>query len=90
MSCLPVSLIIFTWRSNKRKKLYSTKYVAVSKCSRNYFISDKYERAPLFKLYFLQNSPLLQLRTSASDCKGAENIPGSRFVKAVSALPSHS
>jgi len=63
--------------------------VAASKCSRNHFISEKYETAQLFKLYFLQNSPLLQLRTSAGDCKGVGNIPGSYFVKAVSALPSH-
>jgi len=29
---------------------------------------------------FLQNSALLQLYTSASNCKGVENIPGSHFV----------
>jgi len=64
--------------------------VAASKCSRDYFISEKYETAPLFKLYFLQNIPLLQLRTSASHCKDVGNISGNHFVKAVSALPSHS
>jgi hypothetical protein len=36
---------------------------------------------------FLQNSPLVQLDTDASDCKGVVNIPGSNFVKAFSALP---
>jgi len=43
-----------------------------------------------FKLQFLQNSPLAHLYTSVSDCKGVGNIPGSYFVKAFSALPSHS
>jgi len=32
---------------------------------------------------------LLQIYTSASDCLGFGNIPGSHFVKAYSALPSH-
>ena len=32
----------------------------------------------------------MQLYTSASDCKCVGNIPGSHFVKAFSALPSHS
>ena len=34
-----------------------------------------------FKLRFLQNSPLLQLYTSANDYKGVGDIPGSLFVK---------
>ena len=43
-----------------------------------------------FKVHYLSNSPLVQLNTSASDCKGAGNIPESHFVNAFSALPSHS
>jgi len=65
-------------------------YVGASKCFRNHFISAKYKPEQSFKLQFLQNSPLAHLHTSASDCKGVENIHGSHFVKAFSALPSHS
>jgi len=43
-----------------------------------------------FKLQFLQNISLVQLYTFASDCKGVGKIPSSHFVKAFSALPSHS
>ena len=32
----------------------------------------------------------MQLYISASDCKVVGNIPGTHFVKAFSALPSHS
>jgi len=34
--------------------------------------------------------PFVRLYTSASDCTGFENIPGSHFVEAFSARPSHS
>jgi len=64
--------------------------VVASKCSRNHFISEKYTTVQSFKLGFLQNSLLVQLYTSDSDCKGIGNIPGSNFVKAFSALPSNS
>ena len=37
----------------------------------------------LFKLTFLENSSLVQLYTSASDCKGVENIHGSHFMKPI-------
>jgi hypothetical protein len=57
---------------------------------RNHFISAKYKPVQSFKLQFLQNSPLAHLYTSAIDCKGVGNIPGTHFVKAFSALPSHS
>ena len=43
-----------------------------------------------FKFHFLRNSPIVQIHTSASDCKCVGNAPGSHFVKAFSALPSHS
>jgi len=62
--------------------------VVASKCSRNRFISEKYKTVQLFKLQFLQNSPLVQLFTSASG-KGIGNVLGSHFVKAFSALSSH-
>jgi hypothetical protein len=54
--------------------------VVASKYSQNHFISEKYKTVQLFKLQFLQNNPLVQLDTSASDSKGVENIPGSHFV----------
>ena len=49
-------------------------------------MSEKYRRSQLFKLLVLQKSPLVQLYTSASHCKGDGNILGSHFVKAFSAL----
>jgi len=62
--------------------------MVASKYSRNRFISEK--KMQSFKLHFLQNSPLVQLHTSAGDCKGIGGMPGSHFVKAFSALMSHS
>jgi len=56
--------------------------VVTLRCSHNYFIYEKYKTIQSFKLYFLQNSPILQLYISTSDCKGVGNIPGSNFVKA--------
>jgi len=64
--------------------------VVASKCSRNHFISEKYKTVQSFKLQFLQNSPLVQIYISASDCKGIGNMPGNHSVKAFSALLSHS
>jgi len=43
-----------------------------------------------FKLKFLENNSLVQLNTSASDCKGVENFQGSHFMNSFSAVPSHS
>jgi len=57
-----------------------------SKCSENHFIFEKYKTLQPFKLHFLRNSPLVQLYTYASNCKGIGNIPGGHFVKAFSAL----
>jgi hypothetical protein len=57
-------------------------FTVALKCSWNHFISEKYKRVKSFKLYFLQNSPLVQLYTPASDCKGVGNIPGSHLVRA--------
>ena len=57
------------------------------KYSRNHFISETYKTVKARKLYFLQNGPVLQHYTSASNSKGVGNIPGSHFVKAFSALP---
>ena len=55
-----------------------------SECSRNHFISEIYKTVQLFKLHFLQDSPLVQTCTSVSYCKEVGNIPGSHFVKAFS------
>jgi len=52
-----------------------------------YFLEMKTVQS--FKLHFLQNSNLVPIYTSASDCKGVENIPGNHFMKAFSVLPSH-
>jgi len=38
-----------------------------------------------FKLYFFQDLPLVQLYSSASDCKAV----GNNFVKTFSAIPLH-
>ena len=54
------------------------------------FISENYKTVQSFKLHCLQNSPLVQQYTSASDCKDAGNIPGSHFVKSFAALLLHS
>ena len=61
-----------------------------SKRSRSHFIPEKYKRVQSLKLHFLQNSPLVHVYTSSSDCKSVRNISGSKFMKAFSALPSHS
>jgi len=42
-------------------------YVVASECSWNHFISENYKTVQSFKLYFLQNSPLVQLYTSDSN-----------------------
>jgi hypothetical protein len=73
-----------TWRT------VSYVYAVASKCSQNHFISERYKTLQLFKLHFLQNSPLVQIYTYARDFKVVGNIPGTHFVKAFSALPSHS
>ena len=64
--------------------------VVASEYSQNLPVCEKYKTVQSFKLYFLQNSPLVQLYSSASNCKSVGNIPGSHFVKAFSALSSHS
>jgi hypothetical protein len=65
-------------------------YVVASKYSRTHFVYDKYKTVQSFNLHFLQNNPLVQQYTSASDWKAAGKISRSRLVKAFSALPSHS
>jgi hypothetical protein len=45
------------------------------------------KRVQSFNLYFLPNSPLVQINISASECEGVGNIPGSHFMKTFSALP---
>jgi hypothetical protein len=62
--------------------------VVASKFSWNHCISVKYKKIQLFKLCFLQNSPVLWVCTSASNCKGVENLPGSHFVKVFSSSVS--
>jgi len=48
-------------------------------------VSEKYKTLQSFKLNFL-----VELYASARNCKSVGNIPGSHFVKAFSAIPSHS
>jgi hypothetical protein len=57
-----------------------------SKYAKNHLVSEKYKTVQSFKLYFIQNSPLVQLYISTSDCKDVGNIPGSYSVKAFSAI----
>jgi len=65
-------------------------YMVASKCSGNHVFPKKYKSVRQFKLYFIQNNPIVQLYISASDFRGVINIPRSHFVKAFSALPPHS
>jgi len=60
-----------------------------SKCCRNGFISDKYERIQSCMLHLLQNRLPVPLYTSASDGKNVENISGSHIMNVFSALSSH-
>ena len=73
--CLASSVTVFTSWS------YSEVCKVSSECFQNHFISEKYATLQLFKLYFLQISPLVQLYTSDSNCKGAGNIPRSHFFE---------
>ena len=65
-------------------------YVVAAQCFQNLSICEKYKTVQSFKLHFLQNIPLVQLYTSANDCKSDGNISGSHFVKDFSALSLHS
>jgi hypothetical protein len=67
----------------------STKYAVASKCSGKIFISEKYKVVQPFKTHSFQNGPLVQLYTSASDCKNVRNTSGSHILIALSILPSH-
>ena len=58
--------------------------------SKNHFISEKYKTIQSFKLSFLENSPSVQLYTSANDYKGVSNIPGIHFVRPFLALLPYS
>ena len=64
-------------------------YMAASECSRSRLISEKFQTVQSFTLHFHRNSRLMQIPSSASDCKGVTNIPGSHLGEAFSALPSH-
>jgi hypothetical protein len=68
---------------------YCSIYTVASKCSWNHFSSQNYKAVKSSKLRFLQNSTLVPIYLSASDCKGVGNIPGKHFMKAFSVLPSH-
>jgi len=78
--------LILTWQDVCLKAQVSYCYEVASKCSQNHFISEKFKTVQSFKLHFLQNSPLAQLYTSASNCKGAGNIPGSFFSLSITFL----
>jgi len=78
------------WHATVRYPQLLPVHVVDSKFSWNHFHSKKYKTVQSLKLHFLQNSPLMQLYASINDCKVDGNIPGGHFVKAFSALPSHS
>jgi hypothetical protein len=44
-------------------------------------MSEEYKTEQSFKQHLIQSSPIMQFCPFASDCKGAENILGSRFLK---------
>jgi hypothetical protein len=49
------------FKFTKEKSMQVCIYMVASKCSQNQFISEKYKTLQSFKLYFHQNSPLVQL-----------------------------
>jgi len=55
----------------------------------NLCILKKYKTF-IYLSYISFKSPLVQIYTSASECKSVRNIPGGHFVKAFAALASHS
>jgi hypothetical protein len=61
--------------------------MVTSKRFGNLLVSEKYRAAQPRKPHFFRNNPLLHMYTSASDCKGVGNIPGSHFVNTFPALP---
>jgi hypothetical protein len=63
------------------KKLKTIAFVPVKK----YVVAIQ-----IFQIHFHQNTPLVQIHTSAFDRKGVGNIPQSHFMRAFSARPSHS
>jgi len=64
-------------------------YMVATEYSQNLSVCEKYKTVQSFKLNFLQNSPLVQLYISASDCKSDGNISGSHFVKDYLAVSLH-
>jgi len=63
-------------------------YVVASKCARQHLIFEKYKTFQSFILHSFKIVPL-QLYTSASECKDAEDISGRYLVKDILDLPSH-
>jgi hypothetical protein len=55
--------------------------MVASKCPQDRFLSEKYRTVRPLQQLFHQNSPLVQLYASASNCKSVGNIPGSHFLK---------
>ena len=49
-------------------------YVVAYKCSRIHVTSEKHKTLQSLTLHFFPNSPLVQLYTSASDCKAVETL----------------
>jgi hypothetical protein len=65
-------------------------YVVAAKCSGiALFLRNTYKTVKSLKLHFLHISPLVQLYTSVSDCKGFGSVAGSHAVKRSSAVSSH-
>jgi len=84
----PIICIMYTfaanlWRDqpNKENETASvlSMHAVASKCSRSRFHSEKYKTVQSSTLHFLQNSPLVQLHTSAGDYKVVGNISGSQY-----------
>ena len=68
----------------------AVRVVAVaSMCSRNHLLDNEYKKYNHLSYISFTVVPCV-LYSSDSDCEGVNFIPGSHFVKAFSALPSHS
>jgi len=61
--------------------------MVASQCPRNFFLSEKYKTLLSFKLHLLQNCPFYRYALLPATVKMLSTF---HFVRAFSALPSHS
>jgi hypothetical protein len=79
---------------NNFRLIYDTQLVHLLVCNTQWIprftLCVRNTNQKSLKLHLLQSIPLVQVYISVSNCQGVGNIPGSYFMKAFSALPSHS